>query len=206
MASSGHLIPQNNPTSTTLKMAMFGGSPKKTPPGEKSKKSRTAAKMTAEDEAVSIFKAKFAKIRKKTPIIESNLRLTFREMCKVYGTDNALTMVKNLPKVLEFNRKNFQPTFEILCNKFDGKDNTLAMLLRNPGLLNLRPQGYCSAEDAGDETMTFSYIIAYTRPAGPLLLTLFFGILLLPAFEMATGIEFRASFLPPIFKELKFID
>ncbi|CAM9628199.1 unnamed protein product [Ascophyllum nodosum] len=62
------------------------------------------------------------------------------------------------------------------------------MVTRNPNLLSVRPTGFGGASNAKSDTMTMSYLIAYTRPLGPFLL---YGLLLalaLPVIEIATGI------------------
>ena len=126
---------------------------------------------------------------------EDVLTRTFSEMCKVYGTDNALSMVKTWPRVLNCDYQNFAPVFDIYVEKF-GYDESMGMLLRNPNLLGCRPTGPNNATTAGKDQLYLSYVVAFTRPAGPYLLALLFGLLSLPGIENATGLSIRASILP----------
>ena len=98
-------------------------------------------------------------------------------------------MVKDFPLVLAINRSNLIPNMKAYSATF-GTDNATAMVRRNPGLLFCTPD---NAAEADDLTMKFSYVIAYTRPFGPVLL---YGLLLLlmePAFERVSGMALRAS-------------
>ena len=50
------------------------------------------------------------------------------------------------------------------------EDDVIAMVVRNPLLVGISATGYGGADQAGDDTMYMSYVIAATRPAGPFLL------------------------------------
>lgn len=128
---------------------------------------------------------------------EKDLRATFQEMVKVYGEAQSLQMVKDDPLVLAANRKNFKPTLSAFAEKF-GLDESKAMVSRNPGLLFIAPSGPGGADTATDLTMQFSYLVAATRPVGPLLLygTLF--LLVSPAIEAVTGLPIQTSVLTPL--------
>ncbi|CAM9951679.1 unnamed protein product [Ectocarpus sp. 13 AM-2016] len=63
------------------------------------------------------------------------------------------------------------------------------MVTRNPNLLAVRPTGFGGAANAKSDTMQMSYVIAATRPLGPVLL---FGLafcLAIPLVEIGTGIS-----------------
>jgi hypothetical protein len=125
---------------------------------------------------------------------EKDLSASFVELSKLYGDENALNMVKALPIILAANRKNFKPSLAVFSETF-GREEAMAMVQRNPGLLFLPPTGAGGADTADNLTMQFSYIVAATRPAGPLLLGGTLCLLFSPAIEMVTGIPIRTTFL-----------
>ena len=72
------------------------------------------------------------------------------------------------------------PTDNILCMSFvhntgcvvyshDWWEHSQAVT-RNPLLLALRPEGFGQASGIGPDTIVYSYVIAITRPIGPVLL------------------------------------
>mmetsp|Transcript_7593 Transcript_7593/g.9931 ORF Transcript_7593/g.9931 Transcript_7593/m.9931 type:complete len:216 (-) Transcript_7593:97-744(-) len=120
---------------------------------------------------------------------ESNLKATYQELAKVYGEDVAFQMVKDQPLILAASRANFQPSLEAFIVNF-GDEEARAMIARNPGLLFVKPS---DAESSEDLTMKMSYIVAATRPFGPVLL---YGLLLLvcePAIEAVSGLPIRQT-------------
>ena len=165
------------------------------------------ANLTSEQEslAVSTFQDKFGARRRDNPIDESRLVSSLRTLADVVGDESALNMALTDPKVLEFRSANFQAVFDAYCANL-GEDEALGMVLRNPALMGVPPSGYGGADKAGKDAVVVSYIIAATRPLGGLWLSLLFLVLATPAIEAVTGIDFRASFLPEIFRDLKFID
>ena len=150
-------------------------------------------KSPSADAAVSIFTNRFAAKRKARPIIEADLRANFAEMSKLFGDVRSLEMVEILPQLLEMERSHFTPSYEIYCRKF-GNDETDALLLRNPVLLGLKPDGYGGAEEAEGDTIALSYVIAATRPLGKYGLLGIVGLLSVPALEQVTGLS-RATLL-----------
>ncbi|CAM9820652.1 unnamed protein product [Ectocarpus fasciculatus] len=94
--------------------------------------------------------------------IEKRAEGTFAEMCKVYGEDNAVQMVKNSPSCLGYDGSVFQATFEAFTEVF-GEEETKGMVTRNPNLLAVRPTGFGGAANAKSDTMQMSYVIAATR-------------------------------------------
>ena len=68
-------------------------------------------------------------------------------------------MVKILPMTLQFKRENFADCLDSWEEQF-GLEKAQEMVLRNPGLLGVRPEQTDSAESA----MFFSYVVAVTRP------------------------------------------
>lgn len=127
-----------------------------------------------------------------TDIDEKRARQAFAELARIYGPDEALEMVKILPLCLSFNYKEFGPAFDGFTEAFGDSEAVQAMVLRNPGLLACKQK---DAVAATSQTMTFSYILAYTRPVGPLLLGLTgFALASLPI-EAFTGIPIRSEFL-----------
>merc|ERR1712071_650763 len=133
---------------------------------------------------------------------ETVLTQTFSEMCKVYGAENALSMVETEPRVLNCDCNNFGPCFDIYSEKF-GKEEAIGLLLRNPNLLGIRATGPGSANEAGDDTVFFSYVIAATRPGGKYLLTTLLGLLSVPGIESITGLSIRANLIPAAILNLR---
>lgn len=67
-----------------------------------------------------------------------------------------------MPNCLSYKSDMFQETFDAFCEVFPPED-TIGMVTRNPNLLGIRPRGFGGAANAKQDTMTMSYIIAYTR-------------------------------------------
>ena len=126
-----------------------------------------------------------------TDISETNARAAFNTLAQLYGADEALQMVKADPVILAFQRENFKPCLDNWSEIF-GEEESKAMVVRNPGLLAVKP---ADAAKATDQTMTFSYIVATTRPIGPFALPLLLLLLLTPAIESVSGIPIRTTFL-----------
>lgn len=125
--------------------------------------------------------------RRITDMSEKEVANTFNGLAAVYGEERALEMVKLFPICMSFDPKSFAATFAIWKEIF-GEEETKDMVSRNPGLLAIQPK------DAGnntDNTMAFSYIVAYTRPIGiygPLGLL---SLLMVPVIEGTTGIPIK---------------
>lgn len=131
-------------------------------------------------------------------ITEKQATESFNALAAVYGEERALGMVKLTPIALAFDSSVFAETFAIWAEKW-GEEETKEMVARNPGLLSVKP---VYAQKSDDSTMTFSYIIAATRPiglAGPFLIV---ALILTPLIESVTGIpikETREAFLSNLF-------
>lgn len=121
-----------------------------------------------------------------TDITPEQAKKSFNELAKLYGDDRALTMVKAQPICLAFDSTKFAQTQAAWTEVF-GLEATQDMVARNPGLLAVRPE---EAAKATDSTMAFSYIVAFTRPLGPVLLGTLFVLLLTPVIEGLTGIQY----------------
>lgn len=119
-------------------------------------------------------------------ITPEQAKKTFSEMARLYGDERALTMVKVQPICLAFDSSTFGRSLEGWTEVF-GLEQSQDMVARNPGLLAVRPD---EAAKATDSTMIFSYIVAITRPLGPFLLIALFVLLLTPAIESLTGIQY----------------
>lgn len=88
------------------------------------------------------------------------LSTTFNELARLYGDDEALEMVKIMPRVLRFNSENFEGCLESWTEQF-GLEKAQAMVRRNPGLLGVRPE---QTEDA-ESSLYGSYLVAALRPS-----------------------------------------
>jgi hypothetical protein len=136
-----------------------------------------------------IRKAKKGEQRRRlTDISEKQCRASFKALAQVYGQDEALEMTRTMPIILSFDNQRFGPSYKEWSRIF-GADEAKAMVLRNPGLLAVRPE---NAATATDQTMNFSYIVAYTRPFSKILLPGLLFLLAVPAMEAVTGVSIRA--------------
>lgn len=136
-----------------------------------------------EDTSASIFDRKNAE-----------LTSTFNTIASLYGEDEALKMVKIQPGILAFNEDNFKPSLEAFGENF-GYEESKEMIIRNPGLLSVKP---ANAAVADDLTMQLSYVVDFTRPigaAGPIFVVF---LLTIPAIESATGVS-RGDWLSSLF-------
>lgn len=119
-------------------------------------------------------------------------KANFLEIARIYGEDEALQMVKDLPYVLAFKKSNFAENYKVYEEIF-GEEPAKAMVQRNPGLLAIKAED--AARNTNEQTMVFSYLVGFFRPisgiAGPLLIFL----LSTPALEQVTGIPIRTSLL-----------
>lgn len=129
--------------------------------------------------------------RRLTDVPEDKLKTNFAALAKVYGADQALEMVKIMPIVLSFNKDWFGPSLDAFSEVF-GEDKARAMVLRNPGLLGVKPS---EAATSSEQTMVFSYLVAVTRPVSSILAPLLLFCVLSPGIEAATGIPVRSTFL-----------
>lgn len=124
--------------------------------------------------------------RRLTDISRERAAKAFNTLVKLYGEDRAMSIVKAQPLSLCFDSDYFGPSLEAWTEVF-GLEAAQDMVARNPGLLAVRPD---EAAKSTDSTMVFSYIVGATRPLGPLLLLTLLGLLLTPAIEAATGIQY----------------
>ncbi|KAL3773042.1 hypothetical protein ACHAWO_004201 [Cyclotella atomus] len=106
------------------------------------------------EEALSAYPYKF-----KSDSDKFEKSQTFNEMARLYGDKEALEMVKICPQTLKFKRENFQRCLDSWEDQF-GLEKAQGMVLRNPGLLGIRPE----QTDGAESSMVFSYIVALTRP------------------------------------------
>jgi len=127
--------------------AFFAGGPKKAV--------NANAKQTSE--AIEIFQKTFGGKRRATPIDENVLKTNFNYLTKTVGGDNALKIVETVPKVLEFNGKNFDDVYAAYVANL-GEEDTLAMVMRNPALLSVPATGYGGADGAGKDAFYLRYV------------------------------------------------
>jgi len=126
------------------------------------------------------------KRRRLTDITPKQAQQTYQQLVKLYGDERALQMVQAQPICLAFDSSKFAKSLDAWTNVF-GLDAAQDMVARNPGLLAVRPD---EASKAADSTMVFSYIVAATRPLGPILLAGLLFLLLTPAIQSLTGIHY----------------
>lgn len=196
IGSTAGFAPVHTSSRTSTSLAFFGGA-----------KKSTAKSSPLTDEAIELYTAKYSGGARKKLFFESwgmpdsyeapeesgsifarknaELSSTFNTIASLYGEENALKMVKIDPAVLAFNKDNFGPSLDAFGENF-GLEESKAMILRNPGLLSVKP---ASAEAADGLTMQLSYVVDVTRPigaAGPLIIV---ALLSVPALEAATGVS-----------------
>eukprot|EP00977_Amphora_coffeiformis_P026379 scaffold25842_cov198-Amphora_coffeaeformis.AAC.34 len=165
---------------------------KKYPPNRRSRKRAFNANLGMPRRDLDGTPLKVAQTRDMGPTFsdrpEADLQATYSALSKYFGDEAALQMVRDFPLVLAMDRSNLIPNMDAYSATF-GTEDAAAMVRRNPGLLFCKPD---NAAEADDLTMKFSYIIAFTRPLGPVWL---YGLLLLllePAFERISGIALKA--------------
>jgi hypothetical protein len=124
-----------------------------------------------------------------TDIDESRARAAFTELAKLYGVEEALTMVEAQPIILAFQFAVWKDSLNEWEQLF-GAEKAQAMVVRNPGLLAVSPK---DAATTTEQAIVFSYLVAYTRPFSKVLLPLLAFSLLTPAIEELTGITIRAN-------------
>jgi hypothetical protein len=130
-------------------------------------------------------------LKRLSDISEKEALASFAELAKLYGEEETLGMVKAMPIILAFSKKEFAGCRKAWSEIF-GDEACKAMVIRNPGLLACRA---IDAPNTNEQTMAFSYIVALTRPAGPFLLSTTLALLLTPALEALTGLSIRTSVL-----------
>jgi len=166
---------------------------------KKSTPTSSAANSPAADDAVAVFTRKYGSRRKAKPIDESKLRSAYAELARLFSEESASKMAKAEPCVLEFRQSYFEEIKVIFDEKF-GEEATQGLLIRNPGLLGIKPdgwgeEGYGGAATAGPETIALSYVIAATRPLGNFGLVGLLALVLTPGIDAATGLGLRDAFL-----------
>jgi len=94
----------------------------------------------------------------------------------LFNGDEAKTaeIVRQFPDVLRADPKRLSANIELM-NDVWGNQKTSEVILRNPNILTTRTTGYGSLSASlekgeGNDIVAVSYIIAATRPAGPVLL------------------------------------
>jgi hypothetical protein len=137
-------IARDQSKSTTSQLSVFGS---RTP-------ARTTKNSPLLDEALTSYPYQFKSDQDKLEKTQ-----TFNEIARLYGDKEALQMVQICPQTLKFKRQNFAPCLDSWEEQF-GLDAARAMVLRNPGLLGVRPE----QTDGAESSMAFSYIVAVTRP------------------------------------------
>lgn len=162
-------------------------------PSGSTSSTRLAAKI---DEAVAMYNEKYPSLKpgKLYYVEDSELKLTYQRLASVYGEDIAFEMCRRNPSCLAYNRNHFQPSLDAFSAKF-GEEEARAMVFRNPNLLAVPPTGYKAADAVGDDAMLLSYVVAATRPLGPVLLPAFFLALLTPSIEVLSGMPLRSILL-----------
>jgi len=149
---------------------------------------------TTDIDGTKILKKRENPGRRITDVSEQEVASTFNGLAAVYGEERAIEMVKLFPVCMTFDSKAFAATFAIWKDIF-GEEETKNMVSRNPGLLAVQPK------DAGkntDNTMAFSYIVAFTRPIGLFGPAFILSLLLVPVIEGTTGIAVKEPFFAAI--------
>jgi len=133
--------------------------------------------------------------RRPSNLTNEDLKETFQRIASLYGGEgNARKIVEAEPKVLGYDSTRFSETkaafVTAMCEGEEAKyseDDVVAMIMRNPNLIAVRPSGYGGADEADDSTVYMSYVIEATRPLGSILLGTLFLLLLSPAIKLLLG-------------------
>lgn len=145
---------------------------------------------TTDIDGTRILKKTASPGKRMSDLSEAEVVANFNAIAAVYGDERAIGMAKIFPVCLTFDSKGIAGTFEIWGEIF-GEEETKEMVARNPGLLAIKPK------DAGkntENTMAFSYIVAFTRPIGVFGPIGLLGLLSIPGIEGATGIPIKQPF------------
>lgn len=151
--------------------------------------SRSTALSMSGDAAVAAFKKKFGNVKEGTrfDIQEKVLKAAYTNLSKTVGGEaKALEIVDVWPEVLTLEDDKVNKNFNTYSNTY-GVEEATGMLVRNPALFAVPTEGYGSAEKAAGDAMFMSYVIAFTRPIGGLLLGLL-GLALLKAVIFGPGL------------------
>ena len=115
-------------------------------------------------------------------LADEDIAACFQSFARVIGDEStALKMVDTYPDVLLLDAEKVRANLATYTGKW-GEEKALGVVTRNPALFSIPVSGYGSAEVAGDDAVVLSYVIAYTRPVGGLLLGLLFAALVSKAF------------------------
>lgn len=122
------------------------------------------------DEALAVYPFRFQPDKKQAgapegeklyaPVTRNQATGCFNELARLYGDDEALAMVKLLPRALSFRSDFFEPCLEAWTEQF-GSEAAQGMVRRNPGLLGVNP---ILAREPAEASMALSYVVAVTRP------------------------------------------
>lgn len=134
--------------------------------------------------------AKNTASRRITDLSQSDVVKNFSALASVYGEERSIDMVKTFPICLTFDTKQFSKTFAVWSEIY-GADAAMGMVSRNPGLLAVEPK---DAVQSTEQTMVFSYIIAFTRPIGIFGPIGILALLSVPGIEASTGIAITEPF------------
>jgi hypothetical protein len=145
--------------------------------------------------AVLTKSAKKTASRRITDLSESDVVKNFSALASVYGEERSIDMVKIFPICLTFDTNQFSKTFAVWSEIY-GAEKTKGMVSRNPGLLAVEPK---DAPQSTEQTMVFSYIIAFTRPIGIFGPIGILALLSVPGIEASTGIAITEPFKQALF-------
>lgn len=120
---------------------------------------RNASSSPLLDEALSTYPFRF-RPDNETSGTKASCSVTFNELARLYGDEEALEMVQLEPRSLKIPMENFALCLDAWSEQF-GLEASQAMVGRNPGLLSVLPK---QAKEPAEPTMAFSYIVAVTRP------------------------------------------
>lgn len=119
-----------------------------------------------------------------------NQKAAFTEIARIYGEDEALQMVKDLPYILAFNLSNFAENYKVYEDIF-GDEAAKAMVQRNPGLLAVKAED--AARNTDEQTMAFSYLVSTFRPISDIAFPFLLLLLSTPAIEQVSGFPIRTT-------------
>ena len=143
------------------------------------------------DAALMAFKKKFGNVKEgsRFSLDEKVLESAYTNLSKTVGGEaKALEIVEVWPEVLTLESDRINKNFNTYSNTY-GVEEATGMLVRNPALFAVPTEGYGSAEKAAGDAMAMSYVIAFTRPIGGILLSIL-GLALLKGVIFGPGLGF----------------
>ena len=131
-------------------------------------------------DAINAVSTRFSTMKNNKAPTVPELERKFDIIAAGFGQDEekAVEVVKIFPYVLFADDTRLSDNLDLLNTSW-GPEKAKQVILRNPNILSVATKGYGSLEASlakgnGNDIVAASYVVGFTRPAGPLLLSLLF--------------------------------